>query len=72
MKWRYQAACVGHDPQLWHPPQHDGYGKGKAICNTCPVQTACLTEALEAEQGLSAWGRHGMYGGLTPEERAQL
>jgi site-specific DNA-methyltransferase (cytosine-N4-specific) len=36
----------------------------------CPVRDRCLAEALKAET--AAGGRHGMWGGLSPDARAQL
>ncbi|MGC4050639.1 MAG: WhiB family transcriptional regulator [Paludibaculum sp.] len=42
------------------------YVCGKALCDGCPVRNDCLAHALAAGE------RHGMWGGLQPEERAAL
>ena len=70
-----QAACVGHDPELWFRldktlTDRDATKLAVAICSTCPVREACLAQALKDEGGVSVTGRHGIFGGLTPEQRA--
>ena len=46
----------------------------KAICARCPlaIKESCLNLAMEAEHGLTAQHRNGIYGGLTEQERADL
>jgi hypothetical protein len=45
----------------------------RQFCDACPVRLACLRWALDVEgDGISVRGRYGIYGGLTPDERAQL
>ena len=41
----------------------------KAICRTCPIQLICLERALQFQQD-SGEQLHGIFGGLTEEERA--
>ena len=72
-RWRDHAACKGADTAIFYPASSvagvkDQYAAAKAYCGRCPVREACLSEALLFERG----GRHGMYGGLTPDQRAQL
>jgi WhiB family redox-sensing transcriptional regulator len=38
----------------------------KAICDGCPVRAECLAEALARAE------KHGVLGGLDPEQRAEL
>lgn len=66
-----RAACIGHDPELWFPDPTDVLGTSEAveICHNCPVKQACLAHAMREEP---AGGRHGIRGGLTPEERRKL
>lgn len=45
--------------------------KAKALCAGCPVQQACLDEAMEQEKGLSGRSRYLVRGGLTPHERGR-
>ena len=68
--WRAQAACVGHDPELWFADSKERQGRRDTdtalrICNSCPVKAECLTETLHVEQRT----RHGIYGGTTPDDR---
>lgn len=56
---------------LWFPDAAKNYKWAKAICHTCPVRQQCLDWAMANEHG-TAWTRYGIYGGLTPDERAQL
>ena len=43
----------------------------KALCATCPIWAACLAEAMAQEKKLRPADRWGIYGGLTPAERAR-
>jgi hypothetical protein len=42
------------------------------LCAGCPVQGACLVEAVEEERGLSAGNRYLVRGGVTPAGRVRL
>lgn len=69
------AACVGHPPEWWMPDTTGDvnyYRRAKAICATCPIRTRCLADAMRAEASGSDVHRHGLWGGLTPAERATL
>lgn len=44
----------------------------KAVCRKCPVWQPCLSNALNAEQGLRLALRAGVFGGLTAAERFKL
>jgi WhiB family transcriptional regulator, redox-sensing transcriptional regulator len=70
--WWQQAACRDADPDLFaYDPTTDPPATAeaaKAVCVGCPVTGDCLSFALEtmrASQDLT-----GIYGGLTPAERA--
>lgn len=66
-EWWAAAACRGHDLKLWFPPptgEHT-WNRGRRICATCPVALDCLNYADHIG------ATHGMYGGLTPDERAE-
>ena len=64
------AACRDLPARWWHP-DHPGpnYDIARRICRRCPVTIACLRWAMSVETGDD---RHGMFGGLTPAERAGL
>lgn len=79
MTWRTDAACRDADPAIFYPSPPIGrpagayipateYDQARTICAQCPVQDQCLTDAMTVERG----DRHGMFGGLTPRERASL
>lgn len=73
-EWMADAACNGHDPEMWHATPKDGaleVAQALAICRACPVQASCLEDVMEAEadQGKS---RYGVAGGLTAHHRALL
>ena len=40
------------------------------MCRACPAREACLALALDMESGQGPTGRYGVWGGLTPAERA--
>jgi WhiB family transcriptional regulator, redox-sensing transcriptional regulator len=71
--WWQQAACRDADPDLFgYDPTSDPPATveaAKAVCSGCPVTGDCLGFALgtmRASQDLT-----GIYGGLTPAERAE-
>lgn len=74
--WRDRAACTRvEDPDTFFP----GWGKrdqeriAKWVCRrACPVVEECLASALEFEAGKHAHDRFGVWGGLTPPQRAAL
>lgn len=47
------------------------YDRARAICADCPGSKACLEYALSFERGLARQVRFGIWGGLTPGERAK-
>lgn len=66
--WREAAACRDTDPELFFPLSESGksldqVAEAKAICAGCPVRQPCLAFALRTGQA------HGIWGGLTEEER---
>lgn len=63
--WRDDAACIGVDTDLFYPDRADP-AYALAICQDCPVRTACLTEAL------AAGDQFGIWGGLGVNERRAL
>lgn len=72
--WMEDGACVGHNPEWWFADSYrtddrDTQHAAIAICRRCPVQTKCLTYAMETEPG---WERHGVWGGLTADARRKL
>jgi WhiB family redox-sensing transcriptional regulator len=69
--WWRNAACRGTDTSLfYHPEDERGIFRrrrereAKAICAGCPVRQPCLEWALTRPE------THGIWGGLTAEERA--
>ena len=67
--WRSAAACLSADPELFFPISYSGkaleqVAEAKAICAACPVRRECLTFALRTQES------HGIWGGMTEEERA--
>jgi WhiB family transcriptional regulator, redox-sensing transcriptional regulator len=68
--WRVLAACRSADPDLFFPISSSGKSaeqaaEAKAVCACCLVRRHCLAFALRTRQA------HGIWGGLTAEERSQ-
>jgi WhiB family transcriptional regulator, redox-sensing transcriptional regulator len=71
--WDDDAACKGYPDLPWFPPDKDElegthwqpflYGIARDVCAICPVRKECLVYALKNKI------IHGMWGGLTPDER---
>lgn len=65
--WQESALCAQTDPDTWFPERGGpGYATSRRICRRCPVRTECLTDALATE---TPGERHGMRGGLSPQQR---
>ena len=69
--WRDRASCRDEDPELFFPigvggPAVGQIGEAKAVCFGCPVTDVCLQWALDTGMG------HGVWGGLTEDERRTL
>jgi hypothetical protein len=60
---------------LWYGNRVDEQRYAVRICRTeCPMRTrnACLEVAMDAERTTSRHHRYGVFGGLTPTDRAAL
>lgn len=74
--WADRAACKGVDTAVFFPeiPYGDTrkhyWHRARTYCETCPVRADCLAFCLPFER--AAGRRDGMWGGLTPQERADL
>jgi WhiB family redox-sensing transcriptional regulator len=71
MNWWDQAACRTEPPELFFPvgttgPARRQIAEAKSVCHRCPVTAACLAWALNTGQ------RHGVWGGLSEDERHEL
>ena len=71
MDWRHRAACLTEDPELFFPVGNTGPAlqqieDAKKICQSCAVKDQCLNWALDAGQD------HGVWGGMSEEERSQM
>jgi len=67
--WRLSAACRSIEPDLFFPvssagPSLEQASQAKAVCACCLVRRQCLAFALRTRQ------RHGIWGGLSADERA--
>jgi WhiB family redox-sensing transcriptional regulator len=68
--WHEQAACLPGstfwgrpvDPEWWFPRSEHGTQLGKRVCETCPVISQCLGDALRIEVS-------GIWGGTDEIER---
>lgn len=62
--WSQHAACRTSDPEAFFEPAY--LGAARAVCHRCPVINLCLRWALDSREA------HGVWGGLTDAERADL
>ena len=60
-----RAACKGLPYDVFFPPGFR-YAGARAVCAACPVKLDCLAFALDLGAD------KGMFGGLTPSQRADL
>jgi WhiB family redox-sensing transcriptional regulator len=68
LDWEASAACRGVPTEVFYGSDRLNYShtiQAKRICRRCPVVTECLLHALSTRE---PWG---IWGGLTPLERAE-
>lgn len=74
--WTEEAVCASVDPAIFYPPKGVVSPDAKKVCAICPVIEKCLAWALEYESGqvdgTEYTDVHGIYGGLTPNERRAI
>ena len=61
MDWRFEAACLSHDPELFLPDRRPGPAlmqiqQAKAICRTCRRDGDRLSWAPDSGQGFRCLG----------------
>ena len=71
-EWWKQASCRGVDTEMFYP----GVGQQPdrlvlLTCQGCPVRVECLEDAMTLESDRT-YTRHGVWGGLTSQQRHQL
>jgi WhiB family redox-sensing transcriptional regulator len=65
--------CEGIDPdELFTTSVAEQRRIAKTVCTGCPALDVCLEWALAFEAGVGHSGRAGIYGGLTPRQRAKV
>ncbi len=72
--WHHRAACRGPNQIIFFPPprlerrseKRMREQRAKEICTECCVRDACLEYALSIRE------QHGIWGGLTENERREL
>lgn len=62
--WHVDALCATEDPELWFQPGSED--AAREVCVACPVRTPCADYALRNRE------QYGIFGGLTPEQRARI
>lgn len=48
--------CRSHDAELWFAESPADVEAAKALCQACPVLSACLAGALERREPWGVWG----------------
>jgi WhiB family transcriptional regulator, redox-sensing transcriptional regulator len=73
LDWRSRGNCRDVDPMVFYGPDRERSAArrrrvavAKAICQTCPVRRACLRQSLRYPEP------HGIWGGLTADERGDI
>ncbi len=71
--WQTAGLCRTTDPEEFFPGDAERgrrrltrEARAKALCAKCPVRKACLEHAMAVHEPYGVWG------GTTPEERADL
>lgn len=63
--WTRYGLCHGKTLEFF-PEKGDSIAGAKGLCQRCPVRLKCLEYALRTNQ------RHGVWGGLSVQERRKI
>ena len=69
--WDLHAACQGVDTERFYATSDVAVARAKGVCGRCFVQRDCLSAADALERGLGRKMVHGIWGGLTADERIE-
>lgn len=73
MSWVDRALCRGMSSDIFFPPEGGNQARqAQRICRQCPVVSECLADAQRMEGQRSHEYIHGIRGGLTPRQRADM
>lgn len=61
-----RALCAEVDSDIFFPAKGDSSMPAKSVCQSCEIRAECLAWALENGE------EHGVWGGLSPDERRRL
>lgn len=64
--WQQEARCAEVGSEIFFPETGDPSLAARKVCGGCEVREACLDYALKTNQ------QHGIWGGLSPNQRARL
>jgi len=64
--WMSDALCAETAPEMFFPEKGTSSAAAKKVCAACDVRERCLEYALSNNL------LDGIYGGLSPKERARL
>lgn len=62
--WRDEAACRGHDPDIFFPERGASLEAARAICSACSVFDPRWAQGL--------YEKHGVWGGTSERERRRI
>lgn len=62
MNWIHQAACRGHDPELWFSTRPSKTKTALAVCRPCPVIGECR-EWADGHSRINGYPLQGIWGG---------
>jgi WhiB family redox-sensing transcriptional regulator len=73
--WMTESACLNQPTDIFFPEYQGNtspriWDQAREYCNNCTVKYQCLKLAMSFEE--PDLRRHGMWGGLTPDERDKL
>ena len=67
--WMDSALCTQMLPDLFFSDQGEDTRPAKRACRMCPVIAECRAYVMDLESGWVSWQRHGIWAGMTGDER---
>lgn len=66
LHWQEFALCAQTDPDIFFPEKGGSTAPATSVCASCPVQAECLEYAISNDI------RHGIWGGMSDNDRRKI
>lgn len=70
--WLAAGLCGQFPAEMFHVPKGGSTRPAKQACKLCTVRSMCFNWIMGIEAGYGMTSRHGVWAGLSPQERTDI